>query len=36
MHRDPLAKYSKFKTQWEAYEGRRKTGKKEYLDYKNC
>jgi hypothetical protein len=36
MHRHPLANYSKFKTQWKAYEGRRKTGKGKYLDYKNC
>ena len=32
MHRDPLANYSKFKMQWEAYEARRKTGREEYLD----
>jgi hypothetical protein len=31
MHRDPLANYGKFKTQ-----ARRKTGKEECLDYKNC
>jgi hypothetical protein len=36
MHGGPLANYSKFKKQREAYEARRKTGKEEYLDYKYC
>ena len=36
MNKDPLSNYSKYKTQWEAYEDRRKTGKEECLDYKNC